>query len=292
MELAQVLINGILIGGLYGLIGLSASMNFGVMRIVNLSVGDITILAAYFCFFLISTGVVNSPLVALLIIIPSFFLLGFLIQKLIINKTLNKGILPPLLVTFGIAIIIQNLNLKLFSSDPRTIAAGNLSTQSIKIGDIYIPIIYTICLVVAILVLIIVRLILNRTDLGRNLRAVADDSSTAQIMGINPAWVYAVTGGLAFAVAAVAGVLYGITFTFEPSTGFFVLLIALEAAVIGKPGNLIGTLFGGIVLGLAQLLGATYIGANYGIVAEHTVFILVILIRSSPILLKKYKLNL
>lgn len=284
MDIVQILINGILIGGLYGLIGLSASMNFGVMRIVNLYVGDITVLAAYVCLFLITSGYFASPFWALLIIIPLFFVLGFFIQKSIINKTLDKGVLPPLLVTFGIATILQNAHLHFFSSDPQTIPAGSLSTASIEIGGIYIPVIYTICLAASLIVLIAIEVILSKTNLGRNVRAVADDSATAQIMGINPVMVYAITGGLSMIFAGVAGVLYGITFTFEPTTGYTILLIALEAVAIGGMGSLRGTLLGGVILGIAQVFGAAMIGPNYGLISGHVVFISVILFKPSGIL--------
>lgn len=286
MEIAQILINGVLIGGLYGLIGISASMNFGIMKIVNLFVGDITILGAYVCFFLLSSGMFQSPFLTLLVIIPLFFIGGYLIQKFLINKTLGKGELPPLLVTFGIATIIQNSNLEIFTSDNRTILAGDLSTASIEIGGVYIPVIYTICLASALIVLTFIHLLLTKTNLGRNLRAVVDDSSTAQMMGINPTMIYAIASGLAFVFAGIAGLLYGIAFTFEPTTGSFVLLIALEAVAIGGMGSLKGTLLGGIVLGVAQLVGSALIGPNYGLIAGHIVFIIVIIFKPQGILSK------
>jgi branched-chain amino acid transport system permease protein len=277
MELLQTLVNGVLLGGLYGLIGLGLSVNFGIMRLVHLAHGEVVVLGAYFLVVgLVPLGL--HPLLAAALVAPGMFALGWALQRFIIHRTVGRGVLPPLIVTFGISIVVQNALLLWATADARTLQTP-LASAGAPLGGITVPVIRLIDFGVGLGCLAALLLLLGRTALGRALRATSDDPDTARLMGIDPRRMYAIAGGIAAALGGVAGALLAATSTFYPSTGSEVLLIAFEVVVVGGLGSVTGTFVGGILLAVAQVLGARYFGPSYALVAGHMIFLLVLLFR-------------
>lgn len=274
----DVLIQGILLGGLYALFAAGLSLIFGVMRLVNLAHGDLIVLAA----FLILAGVaflgLPLPLAALAAVL-AMFLVGFVLQFVILNRAIGADILPPLLMTFGMSIIVQNGLLEIFSADSRRLNAGELETASLPLGGgIAIGLMPLMTLGAAIVVIVALNQVFYRTALGRAFRAVSDDPSVAQLMGIDNRKLFAIAMGIALAVAAIAGLFLGIRANFDPTIGPARLIFAFEAVIIGGLGSLWGTLAGGVVIGVAQTAGAA-INPEWQILAGHLAFLLVLVVR-------------
>jgi branched-chain amino acid transport system permease protein len=278
MQWVNAVIQGILLGGLYALIAAGLSLVFGVMRLVNLAHGDLSILAA----FLVAAVVDSygfSPWVGLIIVVPLMFALGYVLQYVLLNRTIESGVLAPLLVTFGLAIILQNALLEVFSADSRGLDAGKIETESIRITDeIAIGWFPLLTFLVSVALLGGLQLLVSRTRLGRALRATADDQRAAELMGIDRLRVYALAMGTALATVAIAGVFLGMRTTFAPSVGPERLIFAFEAVIIGGLGSLWGTLVGGVVLGVAQTVGFQ-ISPGWGILTGHLVFLAVLAVR-------------
>jgi branched-chain amino acid transport system permease protein len=278
MEWLNAVVQGVLLGGLYALLATGLSLAFGVMRIVNLAQGDLTVLAAFLSVSVVAlTGL--GPIESLIVVAPLMFLLGWLLQRFVLDRALGRGVLPPVLVTFGLAIVIQNLLLQVYSADSRGLDAGALETASISIlPQLTIGVLPVLTLAVAVGILVGLQLVLSRTSLGRSLRATSDDPQTATLVGIDDRLMHAVAMGIALATVAVAGVFLGIRTTFGPADGPARLIFAFEAVIIGGLGSLWGTLVGGIVLGVAQTVG-NQIGPAYQILAGHLVFLVVLAFR-------------
>lgn len=256
MEWVNIIAQGILLGGLYALYGAGLSLIFGVMRLVNLMHGDMIVVAAYLA-LLAGQWFGLSPWMSLLIVVPAMFIIGFLLQRGLLNPTLGKGVLPPLLLTFGLSVIVQNVLLLRFSADTQGLDVGALKAASIEITPgVTLGILPLITFVVAILVLTGLQLFLTRTRLGRAFRATSDDPATAELMGINSRMLYGLAMGLSLAIVGIGGVLLGVRTTFAPADGPARLIFAFETVIIGGLGSLWGTLAGGIILGVAQNLGA------------------------------------
>jgi branched-chain amino acid transport system permease protein len=274
------IVQGILLGGLYALFATGLSLIFGVMRLVNLAHGDLSIDAAYLTLVVVRTSGIN-PLFALLVVVPVMFGLGYLLQRGILNLTLGRGVLPPLLVTFGFSIVIQNLLLEVFSADSQRLNPGGIETASVAIGSrLAVGWFPLITFLVAVLSLVGLQLLVGRTSLGRAFRATSDDQETARLMGIDDRRLYAFAMALSLGIVAVAGVFLGIRTTFAPSSGPDRLLFAFEAVVIGGLGSLWGTLAGGVILGVAQTVGAK-LSPGWGVLTGHLVFLAVLLFRPS-----------
>jgi branched-chain amino acid transport system permease protein len=279
MTTVNAIVQGILLGGLYALFATGLSLIFGVMRVVNLAHGVFTLLAAYLALVIVEhTGI--NPLIAMAILVPLMFFGGYAIQRFVINFTLGGGVLPPLLVTFGLAVIIENTLLKVFSADSRGLDAGRIENASIHIASRlsvgWLPL--TIFLS-AVVVLVAFQLFFDRTMFGRALRATSDDQEAAQLMAINNRHLYAVAMGIALAIAGIAGVFVGIRTTFGPLEGPVLLIFAFEAVIIGGLGSLWGTLVGGVILGVAQTVGAQFISPGWFQLTGHLVFLAVLAIR-------------
>jgi len=273
----DTVVQGVLLGGLYALFATGLSLIFGVMRIVNLAHGDLSILAAFLAVVVVQELGLN-PFLALALVVPLMAALGFLLQTLVLNRLLGRGILPPILVTFGLSIVIQNALLEIFTPDVRSLgaAAGAITQSSWRITDsLAISWFGVAILAVAVLVLGGLDLFLRRTGLGREMRATAQDPDAAQLVGIDARAVYARATALAIATSALAGAFLAIRSTFEPSSGPTQLIFAFEAVVIGGFGSLWGTLLGGIVLGVAQTIGG-HIDPQYALLAGHLVFLAVL----------------
>jgi branched-chain amino acid transport system permease protein len=272
----DILLQGILLGGLYTMFAAGLSLIFGIMRLVNLAHGDFIIAAAFLILTIASAFGLPAAVVMAL---PIMAIVGYGLQRLLLNSALGKGILPPLLMTFGISIIIQNGLMQAFSADSRRLSAGALETSSIAIGGgLSIGVLPLLNLLAAIAMIFILNQIFFRTAMGRAFRAVSDDPVTAQLMGIDNRRLFGVAMGLALALAALAAFFLGVRANFDPSIGPARLIFAFEAVIIGGLGSLWGTLAGGIVLGVAQTVGAA-INPEWQLLAGHLVFLVVLLLR-------------
>jgi branched-chain amino acid transport system permease protein len=274
----DALIQGILLGGLYALFAAGLSLIFGVMRLVNLAHGDFIVIAAY-TILLIAGALGLDPFLAALIALPILFAIGFALQHVLLNRTLGRDLLPPLLVTFGLSIIIQNGLLQLFSADSVRLRSGAIETASIALGGgIAVGVVPLLTLVSAIAVIVFLNFVFYRTTIGQAFRATSDDLEIAQLMGIDVNRIFAVAMGLAFAVIAIAALYLGLRANFDPTIGPARLLYAFEAVIIGGLGSFWGTLAGGIVLGVAQTVGAR-INPEWQILSGHLAFLIVLVIR-------------
>jgi branched-chain amino acid transport system permease protein len=274
----DTLIEGVLLGGVYALFALGLSLIFGIMRLVNLAHGDLILLAAYLVLSVTTT--LGVPLVAsTLLIIVVMFAVGFALQRLVLERVLGDDILPPLLVTFGLSIVIQNGLLLAYGADSRRLQAGGFESSSIALAPgLSIGLAPLTALLTAIVAVALMQLIFYRTSLGRAFRATADNPQIAQLMGIDERSVYAIAVGISLAVSVIAAITFGIRANFDPSIGPARLLYAFEAVIIGGLGSLWGTLAGGIVLGLAQAIGAR-INPEWQILAGHLTFLAVLMVR-------------
>ena len=272
------IIQGSLLGGLYALFAIGLSITYGVMRVVNIAHGDFIVLAAYLALVPISMLGVH-PFVVVMPVAIVMFALGYFLQRVLLNRTIGPDILPPLLVTFGLSILIQNGLLEIFSADSQALQVGDLSTASLQLpGGITIGVFPLMVFIVSLLLTVGVNLLFNRTTVGMSLRATSDDPATAGLMGIRSKHVYAMAMGLSFALVAVGGVLSGVRTTFTPGSGPASLLYAFEAVVIGGLGSLWGTFAGAVILGIAQAIGAE-INAGFGVLFGHLVFLAVLIFK-------------
>jgi branched-chain amino acid transport system permease protein len=283
MDWANTVVQGVLLGGVYALFATGLSLAFGVMRLVNLAHGQLALVAA-FATVSITDATGWNPLVALVVVVPAMAAVGFVLQRGLLDAVLSgsNGDSDPLrsiLVTFGLAVVIENVLLERYSADSQGLAAGSIETASIRItDDLSVGWFRLIGLLVAVAVLAGLALFMARTRLGRALRAVADDRSTAELMGIDPHRINGMASALALATVAVAGVFLGIQTTFSPSDGNVLLLSAFEAVIIGGLGSLWGTLAGGVILGVAQTVGAQ-IEPGWSALVGHLVFLAVLVAR-------------
>lgn len=275
--MTDMLLQGLLLGGLYALFALGQSLMFGVMRLTNTAQGDFIILGGFFSISLVgATGL--APGWALLLIAPAAFMFGYVLQRFVLNGTLGKDPLPSLVVTFGLAIIIQNLLLELYSADPRSLDAGAIALDSLSIGIATVGTLPLLTLGVAVLATLALQALFSFTSLGRSFRAVSDDREAAQLMGIRPSIVYAQATGIAFVLIALAGTLQAMRTTVSPSDGPLLLLFAFEAVIIGGMGSFWGTLLGALLLGISQQIGFRF-DPGWGIWFGHLTFLFVLLIR-------------
>lgn len=273
----DILLQGLLLGGLYALFALGQSLMFGVMRLTNTAQGDFIILGGFFAISLVAaTGL--SIGVALLLIAPAAFVFGYLLQRFVLNGTLGHDALPSLVVTFGLAIIIQNLLLEVYSADPRSLDAGAIALDSFSFGTVTVGTLPLLTLGSALLATFGLQALFTFTPLGRSFRAVSDDREAARLMGIRPAIVYAQATGLAFVLIALAGTLQAMRTTVSPADGPLLLLFAFEAVIIGGMGSFWGTLLGALLLGIAQQVGFRF-DPGWGIWFGHLTFLFVLLVR-------------
>jgi branched-chain amino acid transport system permease protein len=272
------IIQGVLLGGLYALFAAGLSLIFGIMRLVNLAHGDLIVLAA-FAILSLATWLGFDPFLAALLAMPAMFAAGFALQHVLLNRTLGRDLLPPLLVTFGLSIIIQNGLLETFTADSRRLRLGAIETASIELGgNLAIGVMPLLTLGSAIAVILLLNLLFYRTALGRAFRATSDDLEIAQLMGIDHHRIYSITMGIAMVVATIAALYFGIRANFDPTIGPARLIYAFEAVIIGGLGSLWGTLAGGIIIGLAQTVGAK-LNPEWQILAGHIAFLVVVVLR-------------
>ena len=278
MEWINAIVQGVLLGGLYALFAAGLSLIFGIMRLVNIAHGDLIVLAAFFGLTM-TTSLGLDPFISIMLVVPLMAIIGYVLQRGILNQTLGYDILPPLLVTFGLSVIIQNGLLELFSADPQKLNAGFIEIASFKIiDDISIGIFPLIVFTTAVLIIFGLQIIFYRTALGRAFRATSDNREIAQLMGINKNHVFGLAMALSLAVVAIAGIFFGIRTSFDPSVGPGRLIFGFEAVIIGGLGNMWGTLIGGIILGVSQTIGAQ-IHPGWQLISGHLAFLIVLAVR-------------
>jgi branched-subunit amino acid ABC-type transport system permease component len=280
MAWANAIIQGVLTGGLYALFACGLSLMFGVMKVVNLAHGDLAVIAGYIAIFVIT--VVNIPVLwSFVIVVPVMAVIGYALQRTVIQSALDRSVLTTLIVTFGLSVVIENGLLQFFTANSRGIGAGlPLVSESFSIGSqIQIAYLLVVIFAVAVVVLLGLQYFLSGSRYGRLIRAVADDKEAAQLSGADYRHVFGIAAALAFGTVALAGIAYGMYSQLSPTTGTdTILLFAFAAVVIGGLGSLWGTLLGGVVLGVAQQIGAQ-INISYEVLAGYLVFLAVLVLR-------------
>lgn len=277
-EWLNVILQGVLIGGLYAMFAAGLSLIFGVMRLVNIAHGDLIVLAAYVA-LTVTEALGIGPLTSLILVVPAMALIGYALQRLLLNRTLGDDLLPPLLVTFGLSIIIQNGLLELFTADSQKLKAGAVEIMTYQLTPgIWVGLLPLIQFVVAVAVIAGLQVLFYRTALGRAFRATSDDQSVAQLMGLDTRHVFAMAMALSLAVIAIAGVFLAVRSNFDPSIGPARLIFGFEAVIIGGLGSMWGTLAGGIILGVSQAIGAQ-IDPGWQLLAGHIVFLAILAVR-------------
>jgi len=279
MAWLETLVNGALLGGLYGLLGIGLALVFGVMRVVNIAHGEFMVLAAYFAVMLVSLFPHVHPLFVLLPVVLAAFAVGYLYQAAIVNRVVRApDPLAPLLLTFGVSIVLRNLMVEVFGADVRALPLGELSRASINLFGLRIGVMPLLTLVASVLLFLLLQWGLKRTRFGRVVRATADRRDIVRLFGIKPDRVYNIVMGLSLALGAIGGVLLAVRSSFTPFSGVERLLIAFEVVVLGGLGSFWGALLGGIVLGMAQLAGLKW-DPNAGLLYGHLLFFVMLLIR-------------
>jgi branched-chain amino acid transport system permease protein len=244
MEWLNAIVQGLLLGGLYAMLATGLSLVFGVMRLVNLAHGDLGLLAAFIALVIVeATGI--GPFLSLVIVVPLMMGLGYVLQRVILNRTLEGGVLSSIVVTFGLAVVLQNAMLTVFTADSRGLDVGSLETASLAITNrIAVGWLPLITLATAVAILVALQLTLDRTQIGRALRAASDDGEAARIVGIDNRHLNGLAMAIALGTVAIGGVFLGIRTTFAPADGPALLIFAFEAVIIGGLGSLWGTLAG------------------------------------------------
>jgi branched-chain amino acid transport system permease protein len=278
MQWLNVILQGVLIGGLYSMFAAGLSLIFGVMRLVNIAHGDLIVLAAYVA-LVVTQALGIDPLVSLLLVVPIMAVIGYALQRGLLNFTLGDDLLPPLLVTFGLSIIIQNGLLEWFTADSRKLQAGAIEIQTFQaLQGVWVGMLPLIQFAVAVAVIAGLQALFYYTALGRAFRATSDDQAVAQLMGLDTRHVFAMAMALSLAVVAIAGVFLAVRANFDPAIGPARLIFGFEAVIIGGLGNMWGTLIGGVVLGVSQAVGAQ-IDPGWQVLAGHIVFLVILAVR-------------
>ena len=278
MQWVNVILQGVLIGGLYAMFAAGLSLIFGVMRLVNIAHGDLIVLAAYVS-LMVTQGLGLDPLTSLLLVVPAMAGIGYALQRGLLNRTLGDDLLPPLLVTFGLSIIIQNGLLEVFTADSRRLQAGAIEIQTFQlVQGVWIGILPFMQFIVAVIAIAGLQMLFYRTALGRAFRATSDDQAVAQLMGLDTRHVFAMAMALSLAIIAIAGVFLAVRANFDPAIGPARLIFGFEAVIIGGLGSMWGTLAGGIILGVSQAIGAQ-IDPGWQLLAGHIVFLAILAVR-------------
>ena len=289
IDIANGLLTGSMLGGYYAMVSIGLALNFGVMRLVNLAHGDWLIVAAYIAAAL-ATLTPLSPFWMFVPVVPLMFVVGYVLQRWFLNRvsvqamerrgmSTNFGLMSPLLVTFGTSIVIAQALLGIFDSNARGIP-NELSFAAIRLGeDLSVSVLRLIFFFVAVAILIFLHQFLHRSHIGRAIRAASDDSEIAPLMGMPTAHVYAVASGIALGIAGAAGVMIGMSRTFQPFDGPQFLLVAFGVVIIGGLGSVKGSLVGGVLLGIVQVLAGTYFGPAAQQVGGYMLILLVLAFR-------------
>ncbi|WP_005038179.1 branched-chain amino acid ABC transporter permease [Holophaga foetida] len=276
-DILTPILMGVMLGGLYALTALGLSMVFGVMRLINLAHGDLVVLGAYGSYAVL-TMLGIDPILGLVITVPLMFCIGILIQKYLMSKAVTIGAEAPLIIAFGLSLIIQNANQIMFSPQSRGINTA-YSQASFHIFGRQLPMIYLLDFIVGVVVMLVMQEFLKRTYMGRAISAAAQDTRASKLMGINTKRIYYYAFGIAMVSAAIAGTFLGMTFPFTPTSGTTFLTIAFGAVIIGGLGSMMGTFLGGIILGVVQTLSAHFLGANAQMLVLYVIILILLAFR-------------
>lgn len=277
--IAQAVVNGLLIGGIYALVSIGVSLIFGVVKIVNFAQGEFVMIGMYISFFL-ATNFGIDPLVSLSVSMPTLFVIGVLLQHFLIRRVLALGDMPQIFLTFAVSLLLLNLALLLFTANYRTVETS-YSEVAIQIGGIYVALAKFIAFVVAMLLSALLWLFLHTTDLGKAMRAAAQNRDVAMLMGINPDRVFCVAVGVALALAGAAGSLLMPFYPAYPMVGQVFVLMAFVAVVLGTLGNISGALIASLMMGVAESLGIQFVGADSGLIVVFAMLLLTLALRPS-----------
>ncbi|SPC06606.1 branched-chain amino acid ABC transporter permease [Cupriavidus oxalaticus] len=283
MLLTDVLIQGLLLGSVYALFALGLALMYGVMRLTNIAHGDCLVLAAFAAIAaMLASG--WPALAAAVLVVGLFFPLGYVLQRALLNRVLSRDPLPALVVTFGLSIVIQNVLLAVFTSDPRSIDAGGLNLVALPLTqDLSIGALPLLVFAVSLLATAGLQAMMTRTAIGRAFRAVSDDPEAAQLTGLDARHVYGLATAIAFMLIAAAGVLQGMRTTVSPADGPSLLLFSFEAVIVGGMGSFWGAWLGAALLGVAQSVGM-YFDPGWGTWFGHLIFLLTLLVRPQGLL--------
>jgi len=276
---AQAVINGLLIGGIYALVSIGVTLIFGVVKIVNFAQGEFVMIGMYISFFLFTQFGID-PIVSLLVLMPVLFFVGVLVQHLLIRRVLGLNDLPQIFLTFALSLLILNLALMLLTANYRTVHTW-YSDEAFHIGGLYIPVAKLIAFILAMVLSGILWVFLHTTDLGKAMRAASQNRDVAQLMGINPNRVFAVALGIALALAGAAGSLLMPFYPAYPLVGQVFVLMAFVAVVLGTLGNVIGALIASLLMGVAESLGIQFIGADSGLIVVFLLLLTTLAVRPS-----------
>jgi branched-chain amino acid transport system permease protein len=280
-NLASPIIMGILLGGLYALIALGLSLVFGVMKLINVAHGDLVVLSSYIAFGILTIWGID-PILSLVIIMPILFVLGLAIQKYLMSRAFRISMEAPLIIAFGISLILQNMTQIIWSPMSQGLTTS-YSVSSFSFGGVIIPITYLFDFIAALVVMLLLQQFLRRTYLGKAVVAASQSERGAQLKGINTTRVRIFAFAIAMAIAAVAGVFLGLTFPFTPTSGVSFLIIAFGVIIIGGLGSMLGTFIGGLVLGLAQTLGGYFFGGAIQMLSAYLIVLIVLAVRPQGI---------
>ncbi|MDE3176956.1 MAG: branched-chain amino acid ABC transporter permease [Pseudomonadota bacterium] len=279
MAWIETLINGILLGGLYGIFGLGLALVFGVMRVINVAHGEFIVAAAFLAASILTPFAGLDPLWALIPVAAIAAIAGYLFQIALLNKVVKRGdMLAPMLVTFGVSIVARNLMLAEFGSNTYALKAGALAQASFMLGSVHIGVLPLLTLAIATLLFGALQFVIANTNFGKTVRATADNPEIVRLMGVNPERVYAIVMGASVAMAAVAGVLLAMRTSFSASSGVDRILIAFEVVVLGGLGSFWGALLAGVLLGVVQLMSFQF-DANSGLLYPHLLFLVFLVAR-------------
>ena len=276
---AQAVVNGLLIGGIYALVSIGVTLIFGVVKIVNFAQGEFVMIGMYITFFLSSLYHID-PLVSLAVSMPVLFVTGVLLQQFLIRRVLGLGDMPQIFLTFALSLLLMNVALLLFTANYHTVQT-QYSETSLHIGPLYIGTAKLIAFVLAMVLSAALGAFLRFTDLGKAMRAAAQKPEVAMLMGINPDRVFAVAVGLSLALAGAAGSLLMPFYPVYPSVGQVFVLMAFVAVVLGTLGNVQGALIAGLMMGVAESLGIQFIGADSGLIVVFTLLLVTLAVRPS-----------
>ena len=272
---------GILLGGLYALIGLGLSLVFGVMKLINVAHGDLVLFSSYFAYAAM-TMLGIDPIVSLAIGIPLLFVMGFGIQKYLLSRAFSISMEAPLIIAFGISLVLQNFQQIVWSPMSRGLTTSYTLT-SVGVCGVRVPLAYLLDFIAALVAMLLLREFLSRSYLGKAINAASQDRRAAQLMGINTGRVYAFAFAISMATAALAGVFLGLTFPFTPQSGIAFLIIAFGVVIIGGLGSILGTFIGGMIMGLAQTLGGYFFGCAAQMLIAYVMVLLVLAVRPQGI---------
>ncbi len=275
--LTAAVLNGLTTGAIYALIALGLTLVYGVLHIINFAHGA-ALTAAMYAVFLLVTLAKMDPYLAILIVAPAFFALGYLVQRYVIGPAAGDNDNAILLVTLGISIVIENLLLAIFKADTRTIDTP-YAFDSIDLGFTILAKPRVYALVIAVAVTLALGAVLSLTDTGKAIRAVAKEKLGAALVGIDTPHIYAVTFGLGAAIAAIAACLLMPTYYVTPRTGNAFVLVAFTIVVLGGMGSVAGCLIGALLIGVVESLSSLYLGESLGQIGIFIIFILVLLVK-------------